>query len=128
MRVSRIGWLGVRTDRPGETTGFFRDVLGLSVEIDEPGFTMLRLPGATNDFVEVFGPDDARGSIYPGGASVGFVVDDVREAWAELGSAGVEAIEEGITWSRSVEGLGWFHVRGPDGDVYGIMQGSDPLP
>ena len=127
MRVSRLGWLGVKTDRPHETTAFFRDVLGLSVEIDEQDFSMLRLEGATNDFVEVFGPGDERGSIYPGGPAVAFVVDDLRQAWIELGAAGVEMIGE-ITWSRSVEGLGWFHVRGPDGYVYGIMQGSEPIP
>ena len=52
-----------------------------------------------------------------------FVVGDVVAARTELEAAGVELLDD-ITWSRSIEGLGWFHFRGPDGYVYGMMQGS----
>jgi hypothetical protein len=47
----------------------------------------------------------------------------VVAARAELEAAGIELLDE-ITWSRRIEGLGWFHFRGPDGCVYGMMQGS----
>ena len=127
MDVRRIGFLGTRTDRFSETTRFFRDVLGLGIYYEEPDFAMLSLPGAEHDFVEIIGPDAEgtafQAATYTTGPVPSFVVDDVAAARAELESAGVDLLDD-ITWSSSIEGLGWFHFRGPDGNVYGMMQGS----
>jgi catechol 2,3-dioxygenase-like lactoylglutathione lyase family enzyme len=127
VQVKRLAWLGTRTERFDETTSFFRDVLGLSVQYEETGFAMLRLPGGDRDFVEVFGADDPDVAFYSTGPVVGLLVDDVVEARAELEEAGVELLG-GIEWSRSMEGYGWFHFRGPDGTVYGMVQGSRVSP
>ena len=123
MQVKRLAWLGTRTETFDETTAFFRDVLGIPVFHEEPGFAMLQLPGADRDFVEVFAPDNPNGAVYTTGPVVGLLVDDIEQARAELDAAGVELIGP-IEWLQSMDGYGWFHVRGPDGNVYAIMQES----
>ena len=127
MDAQRIGYLGTRTGDFSETTRFFHDVLGLATYYEERDFAMLSLPGAEHDFVEIIGPDaedsEFQAATYTTGPVPSFVVGDVIAAQAELEAAGVELLDD-ITWSRSIEGLGWFHFRGPDGYVYGMMQGS----
>jgi catechol 2,3-dioxygenase-like lactoylglutathione lyase family enzyme len=127
MDVRRLGWLGTRTDRFVETARFFRDVLGLAISHEEPDFAMLALPGADHDDVEIIGPgaegSEFQAATYTTGPVVSFVVGDVIAARSELEAAGVELLGD-ITWSGSSADLGWFHFRGPDGNVYGMMQGS----
>ncbi len=127
MQVKRVAWLGTRTERFDETTAFFRNVLGLSLHHEEPGFVMLQLPAADRDYVEVFRADDPDVAFYTTGPVVGLLVDDIVEARAELEAAGVELLDS-IHWPESMEGYGWFHFRGPDGNVYGMLQGSRVLP
>ena len=127
MRVQRLAWLGTRTAAFDETTAFFRDVLELEHVHEEPGFAMLRLPNADHDYVEVFGVGDPDFAFYTTGPVVGLLVDDIVEARAELEARGTELIGE-ITWSSHIEGYGWFHFRGPDGNVYGVVQGTRALP
>jgi catechol 2,3-dioxygenase-like lactoylglutathione lyase family enzyme len=127
MDVRRVGFVGTRTDRFSETTRFFRDVLGLATSYEAPDFVMLALPGADHDYVEIIGPDaeglEFQAATYTTGPVVSFVVDDLAAARAELEAAGVELLDD-ITWSRRLADYGWFHFRGPDGNVYGMMQGS----
>ncbi len=125
MQVTRLAWLGTRTEKFDETTAFFRDVLGIPVLHEEPGFAMLQLPGAARDFVEIFAPDNPNGALYSTGPVVGLLVDDIEQARAELDAAGVELLGP-TQWLESMDGYGWFHVRGPDGNVYAILQDSRP--
>ena len=55
MRIIKLAWVGTRTNNAEPTVAFFRDVLGLRLELDRPGFWMLKLPDGSK--VEVFGPD-----------------------------------------------------------------------
>ena len=123
MRVKRLGWLGTSTSRFEETVGFFRDVMGLSVVHEEPDFAMLQLPGADHDYVEVFGPGEEETAFYTTGPVVGLVVDDIVGMRAQLEVAEIELIGD-IHWASSPEGYGWFHFRGPDGNVYACLQGT----
>jgi catechol 2,3-dioxygenase-like lactoylglutathione lyase family enzyme len=123
VEVRRIVWLGTRTERFEETTAFFRDVLGIPALHEEPGFAMLQLPSGERDFVEVFAPGEPGGELYTTGPVVGLLVDDVEQARAELDTVGVEVLDE-IRWLGSLDGYGWFHIRGPDGNVYAIVQDS----
>jgi len=123
VRVRRIAWFGTRTDKFAETTAFFRDVLGIPVVHEEPGFSMLQLPSGARDFLEVFAPSHPGGALYTTGPVVGLLVDDVDEARAELGAAGVDPLDE-THWLDGLDGYGYFHVRGPDGSVYAILQDS----
>lgn len=123
MQVRRLSWLGIRTDKYDQTTAFFKDVLGLALVDERPGFAMFQLPGADHDYVEVFGADDPDTSFMATGPVVGVLVDDIEQTRDHLEAAGVELIGS-IEWSSRTEGYGWFHFRGPDGNVYGCMQGS----
>ena len=125
MRVKRLAWLGTRTENFDATTAFFRDVLGIPVIHEETGFAMLQLPGADRDCVEVFAPGNPNAALYSTGPVVGLLVDDIEQARVELDAARVELIGP-IQWLQSMDGYGWFHVRGPDGNVYAILQDSRP--
>ena len=54
MRAHKLAWLGTRTDNAAATVAFFRSVLGLGVDHEEPDFVVLRLPDGAK--LEVFGP------------------------------------------------------------------------
>jgi catechol 2,3-dioxygenase-like lactoylglutathione lyase family enzyme len=117
MRIIKLAWVGTRTDNADATVAFFRDVLGLRLELERPEFWMLKLPDGSK--VEVFGADSAVNRHFTTGPVAGFLVDDIRDATAELRSAGVEILfESGVDDSGSA----WVHVRAPDGNVYEFTQ------
>ncbi|MBV8257907.1 MAG: VOC family protein [Actinobacteria bacterium] len=133
MRVRRLGFLGVRTDKVAETTAFFRDVCGLPAGRNDPDWTISKLPTGRYDFVEVFGAgfrdprvirDDADGVF------VAFFVEDIEEAWRDVEAAGVETLGEivraDVAFGKpEYAGMAWFFVRGPDGNVYVFQQAAD---
>ncbi len=119
MQIKRLSWLGIRTDRFEEMTSFLEHALGLRREIAEPGRAMFRLP--IGDPVDVFDADDERYRHFTTGPVVGFLVDDVEAARAELEAAGAELIG---TVQRG-NGFVWAHFRAPDGNLY-ELQGTDP--
>ena len=113
----KLAWVGTRTDNAEPTVAFFRDVLGLRLELDRPGFWMLKLPDGSK--VEVFGPDSGINRHFTTGPVAGFLVDDIQAATAELRSAGVEILfESGVDDS----GNAWVHFRAPDGNIYEFTQ------
>ena len=124
----------MRTDRVAETTAFFRDVVGLKpLGGTGEGHTISGLPTGPWDFVEVFAPDfdDERLiSSEVDGVFVAFFVEDLEEARRECEAAGVEIIGETV-WAAEAfgkpeyAGVGWFFVRGPDGNVYVFQQTLD---
>ena len=115
MKVRRLCWLGVRTERYAETIELFRDVLGLKVEFEERTTTELGLP--SGDRVQIFGPGHPYDSFfehYARGPVPLFEVEDVRSARSELTIAGVELIGE-IEADAEWE---WFHFLGADANLY----------
>ena len=131
MNVLRIGFVGVRTDRVAETTAFVRDVVGLEpVGGIGERHTISGLPTGPWDFVEVFAPDfDDERMIRPEvtGVFVAFFVDDLDEARRDCEAGGIEILGETV-WAAEAFGkpeyadVGWFFVRGPDGNVYVFQQ------
>jgi predicted enzyme related to lactoylglutathione lyase len=115
MRVLGVVWVGTRTDAFDETFAFFRDLLGVPMELLGPDFGFSRLPD-TSQF-EVFGPADAEHYHFSTGPVPEFLVDDLREAVAELREAGVEILGAPHV---DADGKGWLHFRAPDGNVYGL--------
>ena len=115
MNVTSLSWLGIRTDKFEGTKVFFRDILGLAVAKEEPDFVEMRLPDGSR--VEVFGPSDSEHRHFTTGPVIGFRVDDIQHARAELEAAGIEFFGP----IRSLDdGYSWSHFRGPDGNVYEI--------
>jgi len=117
MRILKLAWVGTRTDNAESTVAFFRDALGLSLELEQPGFWMLKLPDGSK--VEVFGPDSPINRHFTTGPVTGFLVDDIHDATAELRSASVEILyESGVDNG----GNAWVHFRAPDGNIYEFTQ------
>lgn len=119
MRILGLHWVGTRTPHHDETVAFFTDVLGLPVELAEPDFTVLRV--ADGSSVEVFGPR-SRYNAHLTSPVVGFLVDDLAAASAELQQAGAEIVlprQQGDTGA-------WLHVRAPDGFVYELNEEHAP--
>jgi catechol 2,3-dioxygenase-like lactoylglutathione lyase family enzyme len=117
MRMIKLAWVGTRINNAEPTVAFFHDVLGLPVELEQPGFWMLKLPDGSK--VEVFGPDSPINRHFITGPVAGFLVDDIQDATAELRSAGVEILyESGVDDS----GNAWVHFRAPDSNIYEFTQ------
>ena len=111
MKVLGLVWVGTRTSSFGETTAFFREVLGLGVHSPEPDFEVLSVPDGST--VEVFGPSSGWNQhlTHP---VAGFLVEDLDVAEAELREAGAEIVLE----RQGGEDRAWLHFRAPDGFVY----------
>ena len=115
MRILGLVWVGTRTTEHPATVAFFRDVLGLGVQVSEPDFAVLDVPGGAT--VEVFGPSSEynRHLTHP---VAGFLVDDLVAAADEVAAAGAEIvlpIQDG--GDRA-----WMHFRAPDGFVYELVE------
>jgi len=112
MKIKGIVWLGTRTDRFEQMTGFCQDVMGLSQTFIEPGFAVFEMPNG--DVFEVFGPQQSLNTFMTHPVA-GFLVDDIVAARAEMEAKGIEFIG-GIEGDS--EDYKWSHFRAPDGFVY----------
>ena len=117
MKAKGLVWLGTRTQRFDDTARFFGDTLGLQAEHEGEDFAVYKLPNG--DSVEVFGPGDTDHEHFATGPVVEFLVDDVREARAELEEAGIGFIGPVREFG---DGASSAHFTGPDGYVYGITK------
>ena len=117
MEIIKLAWAGTRTENADPAVTFFRDVLGLRLEVDQPGFSKMKLPDGSK--VEVFGPGSDVNRHFTTGPVVGFLVDDVHRAAEELRSAGSEILFGPAT---DPSGDAWVHFRAPDGNVYELTQ------
>jgi catechol 2,3-dioxygenase-like lactoylglutathione lyase family enzyme len=109
-----VVWVGTRTDRFAETVAFFRDVLGVPLELLEPDFGFSRMPDSSQ--FEVFGPSNTEHRHFTTGPVPEFLVDDMAAALDELMAAGVEILGKPVVHGTQ----GWLHFRAPDGNVYGL--------
>lgn len=112
MEITSLGWLGVRTRNADALADFYSSVLGLKLEHEESGFRVFTLPDGYH--VEVFGVEHAGKEHFDTGPVVGFAVRDLASAVAEMRAAGVELVGE--------PGPTWQHFRGPDGNVYELVE------
>ena len=113
MNITKLAWVGSRTENPEPTVALFRDVLGLRPAEEAPGFWIFTLPDGST--VEVFGPQSGLNRHFTTGPVVGFLVDDVFAATEELRAAGVEILTEP---AMDESGNAWTHFRAPDGNIY----------
>ena len=132
MRVKRIGYVGLRTQAVDGMTSFLRDVLGLEPAGEDDTVTFQRLPSHRRDLVEVYTPEHRDRRMIPDDADfvIAFVVEDIREAMAEVEAAGLELVNEPVWAAEAFDNPGfgdfaWFWVRAPDGRVYAIEQVPD---
>ena len=112
MKVKGIVWLGTRTSNFDAMLHLYRDVMGLPVTHEEPGFVVMELPNG--DLVEIFGDDSPDNTFFTHPVA-GFLVDDIAAARAEMEAQGIEFIGP-IEGAEG--GYSWTHFRAPDGFVY----------
>jgi predicted enzyme related to lactoylglutathione lyase len=112
VHVQGIAWVGTRTDRWSDMVQVFEDVLGLSRRDDRPGIAVFVLDNG--DTVEVFTTDEPDHLHFTTGPVVGFAVEDIDAAQAELEAAGVDVLSP----VQRGGGLAWLHFRGADGNVW----------
>jgi catechol 2,3-dioxygenase-like lactoylglutathione lyase family enzyme len=112
MQVTGITFVGTRTTSRTAMTAFVRDVLGL---------TPTQVPGLDAD---VFGlPDGSSFAVTqpwqldPAQRTVGFLVDDVESAVAELHAAGIRTDEVATAGTQR-----YVHFRAPDGELYELVE------
>lgn len=121
MKSTGIVYLGIKTDKFDELVSFYRDVMQLKEDHFEPGFaTFVFLNGQK---IEIYGPNDPYGenhASFTTGPVVGFEVDDIESARAEMEAKGIEFI--GSIQGTRPNGSRWSHFRGPDGNIYEIKQ------
>lgn len=117
MHVIKLAWVGTRTSHDEATVAFFRDVLGLPLGLELPGFWMMKLPDGSK--VEVFGPETDMNRHFSTGPVAGFLVDDVFAATEELRQAGTDIL---LDPELDAWGNAWVHFRAPDGNVYEFTQ------
>lgn len=105
-------FVGTRTGARAEMVGFVRDVLGL-----EPA----DLPGVDADLFEL--ADGSSFAVAPadepcGDRTVGFLVEDLDVAAAELRATRVDIDEEVAANER----FRYVHFRAPDGQLYELVE------
>jgi catechol 2,3-dioxygenase-like lactoylglutathione lyase family enzyme len=123
MVVKGIHWVGICAADWDESSSFYRDVLGLSVRSEgvqsgpnDAGVRFVELAAQNGDFVEVFGRDLGDRDLFKA-PMVGFLVDDVAAARAEMEAKGVVfvgPVGRGGRWE-------WSYFRAPDGQVHQLM-------
>jgi predicted enzyme related to lactoylglutathione lyase len=98
---------------------FYRDVLGLAVQIDSPGFVLFGAPGepalGLGTHSEVRG-----GASDPYRIMVGFVSTDIKADAARMTSAGVDFIEQPNLQPGG--GLWLATFRDPEGNICQLFQ------
>ena len=115
MKVLGLVWLGLRTEQFDETVRLLTEVMGLPVVRNEPDVAGFRVPNAFS--MEVYRPENEFHAFFTTGPVIGFLVDDVDTARAEMEAAGIAFIgpiqRDGST--------SWNHFRLPDGTVCEII-------
>jgi len=115
MRVLGYTWAGVRTADMESAARFFGETLGLPVSFKGPGVVQFEFP--SGQLFEVFDPASKYYRLHECPV-LGFQVESVRAARAELESTGIEFVTE--VYGNEVEA--WTYFRGPDGVVYELWQ------
>jgi catechol 2,3-dioxygenase-like lactoylglutathione lyase family enzyme len=100
---------------------FYRDVLGLKVGLETPGFVVLGDPGmpslalGTHSQVHGRNADPAR-------HMVALWTDDVRSEWTRLKGAGVEFVEDPTDYT----GVRLATLKDPEGNLVQLLQQLTP--
>ena len=110
MELKGIIWLGVRTFNFDTMVNLYRDVMGLEISHQEPGFVVMDLPNG--DRLKVFGAVSPYNTFFTNPVA-GFLVDDIHATRAQMEANGIELIgpietaEDGNTWShfRALDGF-----------------------
>lgn len=116
VKVTRLGWMGTKTQEFDRMNEFYRDVLGLDVLSIDDSSGRFKLQDGTE--VHVYRPTDEDHAFFSEGPVVAFEVDDFLTARSRLLAAGIEFI---YPEPQRASGKIWQHFRAPDGNVYELI-------
>jgi hypothetical protein len=119
MKVKGLVWLGTRTSNFEAMVNLFRNIMGIDMTHQEPGFVVMDLPNG--DRVEVFGAESSYNPFFAAPVA-GFLVDDIASARAEMEAHGIDFIGPTET---AEDGNAWAHFRAPDGFIYELTYTPD---
>lgn len=122
MHVKSVSLIAVQTDANEEMVSFYKEVMGLVPDFEEPDLTEFLLPNG--DLVTVYGPKYKEDRPYTTGPVPALFVEDVPEARAEMEAVGVEFIGPTLM-PEEYPGWAYAHYRAPDGNLYRIMSRPD---
>jgi catechol 2,3-dioxygenase-like lactoylglutathione lyase family enzyme len=111
MAVTRVDFVGIRTDRLSEMVAMFRDILGVPVTRQMDHLVGFRLGDGT--VLELYGPADEFHAFFATGPVVGCRVENFEDMRKAMIEAGVDFIGE----PQYADGVGWQHFRCPDGTI-----------
>ena len=113
MRILGLVFAGTATERRAEMTRFARETLGLErVEIGGVEADLFALPDGSH-----FAVADPRG-MGDTSRTIGFEVDDLEAAAAELRAAGAWVADE----AGANDAERYLHFRAPDGALYELIE------
>jgi catechol 2,3-dioxygenase-like lactoylglutathione lyase family enzyme len=118
LRLDWPVWIGVVADDLEAQRRFYRDVLGLrELEASEE---WIEFDFGSGRVLELLAKDPDTPQYSRPGCSVGFVVDDIEAAVAELAARGVERVSgiEGGPESTQY----WCYFRDGEGNLFEIVQ------
>jgi catechol 2,3-dioxygenase-like lactoylglutathione lyase family enzyme len=134
VRIRRVSFVGVQTERFDAMAAFVRDVLGLAPGHRDDGWAVFQFESGDRDLLEVYRPGGYDPRLLPTaatGPTVAFAVDDLVAARSELVAAGIEIVAD-VVWAAEafndprLDGFGWLFFRAPDGHVYALQQDHAP--
>ena len=97
---------------------FYRDVLGLKVGMESPGYVLLGKDAMTAPALGLGTHSEVRGrNGDPARHMVGFASDDVMADWKRLKEAGVEFVEDPTDYG---EGMMLMTLKDPEGNLVQI--------
>lgn len=111
MTVQRIDFVGIRTNRLGETAALFRDILKAPVARQAKDLVGFKLADET--VLELYGPSDTLHAFFTTGPVVAFRVEDFEAARKAMLKAGVGFIGNVQHAGRHY----WQHFHSPDGAI-----------
>jgi catechol 2,3-dioxygenase-like lactoylglutathione lyase family enzyme len=112
MRVEGLVFAGVATRDPAALAAFFAAALGAEA-VDEDGYHRILFPNGSS--LAVVPPDWVPA---PSDTNLGFLVDDLDAAAAELEALGVQS--DGVASEGG--GFRYRHFRAPDGRVFELIE------
>ena len=99
---------------------FYRDLLGIRVAMESPGYVMLGPEGQNVALLSLATHSDVHGrNMDPARHMVAFTTDDIQADWQRLKAAGVEFVQEPTPQG---EGLTLATMKDPEGNLVQLFQ------
>jgi len=115
--ITGLGGATIWSEDLNKLLPFYRDVLGLAVSIQTPGFVVFGKPAAAS--LGLGTHSEVRGrNADPARHMVGLLTDDVTKDWKRLKDAGVEFIED----PKDYGNVSIATLRDPEGNLVQLLQ------